>query len=94
MKPYGVFVKVIGITALLHKSQVSKERVTDMKKLFRVGERVRVLVLEINKKKKRVRLSTKKLESTPGEMLQDRSLVYANAEQTLARLGVQPLILN
>ena len=80
VKKFGAFVDVDGITALLHISQISQERLSSMNNIFRVGERVRALVVSCSFEKQQVNLSTKRFERRPGDMLRNREKVYANAD--------------
>jgi small subunit ribosomal protein S1 len=45
---------------------------------------VQVMVLSNDRKRGRIRLSTKHLEASPGDMMRDPQSVYENAEQRAA----------
>lgn len=87
VQPYGAFVRLNvpdtkrAPTGLLHISQISAKRVEDMESVFKVGAKVKCMVIESDPEKNRISLSTRPLESTPGEMLRDQAAVYANAEE-------------
>jgi len=83
--PYGAFVDVDGLTALLHISQISVERLDSPDQVFTVGDRVRAMVLRVDPERGRLSLNTKRLEQTAGDMLRDPSLVYENAEAAAAK---------
>lgn len=83
IKPYGVFVDLNGITGLLHIKQISNSHVDSLTTLFKVGQSIKVMVLEVDDYKNRVSLSTKILESHPGEFLENMDAVMANAEERL-----------
>ena len=83
-QPYGVFVDLGGVTGLLHIKQISQGRVESLEKLFEIGEEIKVVVLEIDEYKNRISLSTKVLESYPGELIEKKELVMENAEERLA----------
>jgi small subunit ribosomal protein S1 len=93
IRDYGVFVDLVaGATntnsntpALLHVSQVSAERATDLQALFTVGETLQVVVMDHDVATGRIALSTKCLELSPGDMLRDKAGVQANASANLEK---------
>jgi small subunit ribosomal protein S1 len=91
IQPYGAFVDMDGVTGLLHISQVSGSPVNALTTVFEIGQQISVFILEIDEYKNRVSLSTKILESYPGEMLEKLDEVMANAaeraEQAKAKLA-------
>jgi small subunit ribosomal protein S1 len=80
IRPFGVFVEVRDIKALLHISEVSQKFVVDLPSLFEVGQLIKALVIDIDEDKGQVSLSTKVLENYPGEMLEMMDVVIAEAE--------------
>merc|ERR1711988_1532308 len=78
---YGAFVDIGGMSGLLHTSQVSQERVESLENVFRVGDEIKVLVMSYDYERGRVQLSTRKLEPNPGDMLNNPSAVWENAEK-------------
>lgn len=60
---FGAFIDLGGVDGLLHISEMSWGRVDNPKKLFQVGETVKVLVKDINDTK--IALSLKFLETNP-----------------------------
>nr|GMC69765.1 30S ribosomal protein S1, chloroplastic [Ipomoea batatas] len=68
LKPYGAFIDIGGINGLLHVSQISHDRVSDIETVLQPGH-------------DRVSLSTKKLEPTPGDMIRNPTLVFEKAEE-------------
>ena len=84
IQPYGVFVDFGGIAGLLHIKQISGGQVSSLSNVFKIGEEVKVVVLEIDEIKNRISLSTKVLETYPGEFLEKKELVMETAEQRLA----------
>lgn len=85
IQPYGVFVDLNGVTGLLHITQISGARVDALNTIFQLGQEVQVVVLEIDEIKNRISLSTKVLESYPGEILEKIDDVMANAPERLAQ---------
>ena len=73
LRPFGVFVELGGgLNGLIHISQLSQERVTSVESCFALGDKVRLMVMDHDQVSQRVALSTKVLESTPGEILRDK----------------------
>ncbi|MGN1410999.1 MAG: bifunctional 4-hydroxy-3-methylbut-2-enyl diphosphate reductase/30S ribosomal protein S1 [Oscillospiraceae bacterium] len=61
--PFGAFAQIIdGIDGLIHVSQISKERVNDVKDVLSIGQEVTVKIVDINEDKKRISLSMKAVE--------------------------------
>ncbi len=60
---FGLFVDVGGLEGLVHISEVSWDRVEDLKKLYKVGDEVEVEVIAIEGP--RVSLSIKRLQKDP-----------------------------
>jgi small subunit ribosomal protein S1 len=79
---YGCFVEVGGISGLLHVTQISHMRVTDISDVLPVGTAVKAMVLDMDKARNKFSLSTKVLERVPGDMLANPAMVYENAEET------------
>ena len=71
-----------GVTGLLHISHISSEMIENLETLFSLGQEVKVMVYEVDRSSGRLAFSTKTLEASPGEILNDMSAVFANAEET------------
>lgn len=68
---YGMFVELQkGVEGLVHISEVSwNERVTDLKKYFKVNDQAEVYIVSVDKDNRRISLSIKQLEKNPWESL-------------------------
>jgi small subunit ribosomal protein S1 len=86
VKPYGAFVDIGGVNGLLHISQISEERVTNVEAVLSEGDKLKVMVLSQDREKGRVALSTRKLERTKGDMLRDPQKVFEYADEVAAEL--------
>jgi len=83
LRNYGAFLELEGgMAGLLHISQISYDRIDNLEKLFQIGQKCKVMVIEHDKTQGRVALSTKTLEANPGDMTKDMESVFANAEDT------------
>ncbi|XP_042398245.1 30S ribosomal protein S1, chloroplastic-like [Zingiber officinale] len=81
LKPYGAFIDIGGINGLLHVSQISHDRVSDISTVLQPGDSLKVMILSHDRERGRVSLSTKKLEPTPGDMIRNPTLVYEKADE-------------
>lgn len=71
---YGLFVEIQpGVEGLVHISEVSwLERITDLHKLFKVGDTVEALVVSLDKENRRMSLSIKQLEKNPLDAISEQ----------------------
>ncbi len=59
LQPYGVFVKFRGKSGLLHVSEMSYTRIENVEDHFKVGDKVKFKIVEIDQKTGKLRLSRK-----------------------------------
>jgi small subunit ribosomal protein S1 len=85
IKPFGVFVDLEGVSALLHIKQVSQKFIENLEKVFQVGQKIQAVILDLDEAKGRVALSTRVLENFPGEMLENMEEVMASAQARAER---------
>jgi small subunit ribosomal protein S1 len=64
---FGVFVDLGGVEGLIHLSELSWGRVSHPNKIVRLGEQIKVQVLEISVEQSRIALSLKRLILNPWE---------------------------
>ena len=81
---FGAFVDLGGVDGLLHISEMSWGRVESPKKVFRVGETLKVLIKDINETK--IALSLKFPESNPWANAEERYAVGTVLEGKVARM--------
>ncbi|MGB3492446.1 MAG: S1 RNA-binding domain-containing protein [Elainellaceae cyanobacterium] len=81
IKPFGVFIDFDGVTGLLHINQVSKNYVASLSAIFEAGQDIKAIIIDLDEVRRRVALSTKVLENHPGEMLENRETVMAEADE-------------
>ncbi len=62
---YGAFVNVGGVDGLVHISELSWGRIRSPKDVVKVGDNVKVRILDINKDKKKISLSMKFKDENP-----------------------------
>jgi polyribonucleotide nucleotidyltransferase len=63
--PYGVFVDFSGKSGLLHISEVSHSRIDKVEDVFKEGDKVKVKLIDIDKRTGKFRLSRKALTPRP-----------------------------
>ena len=69
---FGAFVDLGGIDGLLHITDMSWGRVAHPSELVKIGDKVRVKVLNFDPEKERISLGLKQLESYPWEGVEDK----------------------
>ncbi|UJB70529.1 S1 RNA-binding domain-containing protein [Acaryochloris sp. 'Moss Beach'] len=80
LKPFGAFIKLQGLTGLLHIKEVSQNFVPNLSSVLKIGEPIKAIVLDLDPGRGRVSLSTKVLENRPGEIVDSLEEVMAEAE--------------
>jgi small subunit ribosomal protein S1 len=72
LEPFGAFVDIGGVEGLVHISNISRKRVEDINDALKVGQDVRVMVLELKEGGKKIGLGMKQLEEDPWDTLTHR----------------------
>jgi small subunit ribosomal protein S1 len=85
IKPFGAFLEFEGNTGLIYVKQISEHRVDDCEKVFKIGQEMKAMIIELDEANGKISLSTRVLESHPGEMLEKMSEVLATAEERAER---------
>ncbi len=65
LTPFGIFVNAQGLEGLVHLSELSWDKVADVSSLYKVGDKVKVMVLSIDDAGRRVAYSIKRLTKDP-----------------------------
>ncbi len=74
---FGLFINIDGVEGLVHISEIAWEKITDPGEYFKVGDKVKVLVLGVDEKSARLNLSIKQLTPDP---YQELSKKYSQGE--------------
>ncbi|MBP2020688.1 4-hydroxy-3-methylbut-2-enyl diphosphate reductase [Clostridium punense] len=69
---FGAFVEVNGVDGLLHSSEISWNKVNNPNELLKVGEKVKVSILTVDKENKKLSLSIKKLSENPWNNIKEK----------------------
>ncbi|HEY9740493.1 MAG TPA: 30S ribosomal protein S1 [Coleofasciculaceae cyanobacterium] len=85
IKPYGAFIDIGGVSGLLHISEISHDHIDTPHSVFNVNDEVKVMIIDLDAERGRISLSTKQLEPEPGDMINNRDLVYDKAEEMAER---------
>jgi len=69
---FGAFVEINGIDGLLHSSEMSWNKVNNPSKLFKVGQVIKVGVLEVDRENNKLALSVKMLSENPWNNINEK----------------------
>lgn len=69
---FGAFVEVNGVDGLLHISEISWGKVEKISDILKIGEEIKVYVLDIDKENKKLSLSLKKLIQNPWNNIEEK----------------------
>lgn len=69
---FGAFVDLGGVDGLLHVSEMSWARVHDPREVVQPGQRVKVVVLRLDRERRKISLGLKQLERSPWDTIQDK----------------------
>lgn len=83
---FGIFVNVNGADGLVHMSEISWDRVPHPGELYKVGQEIKVKVINIDHEKKRIGLSIRQLQSDPWDEKAAQFQVGQLVEGTITRL--------
>jgi small subunit ribosomal protein S1 len=86
LSEFGAFVDLGGADGLVHLSELSWNRSVKPRDVLEVGQEVEVYVLGVNREKKRIALSLKRLEPEPWSTVESRYYVGQLVEGTITRL--------
>jgi small subunit ribosomal protein S1 len=73
VKSFGAFVEIEpGVEGLVHISEMSwTKKITDARKILKVGDTVNAIVLELDKENRRISLGMKQMEANPWLSIED-----------------------
>jgi small subunit ribosomal protein S1 len=70
VRDFGAFVDLGGVDGLLHVSEISWKRIADATQVLQQGQMIKVVVLKIDREKRKLSLGLKQLESNPWDNIQ------------------------
>jgi small subunit ribosomal protein S1 len=83
---FGAFVDLGGADGLVHLSELSWRRVSHPSEVLEVGDEVQVYVLNVDRDRKRIGLSLKRLESDPWSLIAEKYHIDQLVEGTITKL--------
>lgn len=86
---FGLFIDLGGFDGFVHISEVSWNRITpdDLFSRFKIGDEVKIIVIDINEKVRRVSLSIKQLEPNPWSAIASKYYVGQLVEGTVSAIA-------
>ncbi len=84
---FGAFVDLGGADGLIHLSELSWKRVNHPREVLDVGDKVQVYVLNVDRDRRRIGLSLKRLQSDPWESVEERYTVDQLVEGVVTKLA-------
>ncbi len=83
---FGVFVDLNGMDGLLHITDMSWGRVNHPTEVVAIGQKVNVIILDVNREKERVSLGMKQLLSNPWEAIEARFPIGQRVKGKVSKL--------
>ncbi len=83
---FGAFVDIGGADGLVHLSEISWKRVSHPREVLKVGQKVDVKVLGVDKGRKRISLSIRELEANPWDQIVENFEEGQLVEGTITKL--------
>ncbi|GAW83479.1 hypothetical protein, conserved [Plasmodium gonderi] len=77
---YGLMVKCDDIVGLIHISEISKKKIDDLNGIFKIGDQLKGILINIDYDNKRFSLSTKILEINGKNFIDHRTYIYDNMQ--------------
>src|SRR5256885_6297590 len=84
---FGAFVDLGGADGLVHISQLAWSRVNHPSEVLKVGQKVEVQVLSVDKEKKKIALSIKRAEVDPWTTVEQRYQVGQLVQGTITKIA-------
>ncbi len=72
VRDFGAFVDLGGVDGLLHVSEISWQRIADATKVLTAGQMIKVVVLKIDREKRKLSLGLKQLEASPWDNIETK----------------------
>jgi len=84
---FGAFVDLGGADGLVHLSELSWKRVNHPREVLRVGDEVKVYVLNVDRDRRRIGLSLKRLQPDPWTLVDEKYSVDQLVEGVVTKLA-------
>jgi len=83
---FGAFVDIGGVEGLLHISEITWRDMKDATKLLKVGDKIKVKIIEYNKENKKISLSIKQFSPDPWENMIEKYSIGDEVEGKVVRI--------
>jgi len=84
--PFGVFVDLDGVEGLVHISEIAWEKVNHPSNYFKVGQKIKVMVLGVDDASNKLALSVKKLIPNPWETVEEKYPVGTKVKGVVSKI--------
>ncbi|MCL4489750.1 MAG: 30S ribosomal protein S1 [Chloroflexi bacterium] len=84
---FGAFVSLGGVDGLIHLSELSWAKINHPRDLLKVGDKVDVKVLSVDRERQRVALSLKRMQAEPWSTVEERYQVGQLVTGTITKLA-------
>jgi len=84
---YGLFVSIENLDCLLHSSEISHLKISNLNEMFSVGDSVKVQIIEIDNEAKRISLSIKAMLPDPFKTIGDKYEVGKDYDVKITKLS-------
>jgi small subunit ribosomal protein S1 len=89
LRPFGAFIDLGGVSALLHINNISQKYVASVNTVLPIGTIVKAVITDLDEQRGRISLSTSVLEHRAGEILDAFETVMAEAEERVTQYQQQ-----
>jgi small subunit ribosomal protein S1 len=86
VRDFGAFVDLGGVDGLLHVSEMSWSRVQDPSTVVQPGQKIKVVVLKVDREKRKVSLGLKQLLASPWDNIEEKYPVNSVVKGKVTRL--------
>jgi small subunit ribosomal protein S1 len=85
VRDFGAFVDLGGVDGLLHVSEISWKRIADATQVLQTGQRIKAVILKLDRDKRKISLGLKQLETNPWDTINERFYAGATIKGTVTR---------
>ena len=83
---FGAFVDIGGVEGLLHISEITWRDMKDSTKLLKVGDKIKVKIIDYNKENKKISLSIKQFSPNPWEKIKEKYSIGDEVEGKVIKI--------
>jgi len=83
---FGAFVDIGGVEGLLHISEITWRDMKDATKLLKIGDKIKVKIIDYNKEKEKISLSIKRFSPDPWENVKEKYSIGDEVEGKVIKI--------